>query len=97
MGWIPDDVLERLRKRQAHRINQSDQLVITSQQHRQQSANLEECLDRLNEMIQDALIPDKIRVPTKVPEHEKRRRLDEKKHRSKLKQTRSGRSSSVWD
>eukprot|EP00002_Diphylleia_rotans_P008834 TRINITY_DN18816_c0_g1_i1.p1 TRINITY_DN18816_c0_g1~~TRINITY_DN18816_c0_g1_i1.p1 ORF type:complete len:192 (+),score=42.58 TRINITY_DN18816_c0_g1_i1:44-619(+) len=95
--WIPHEVVQRLRARQQHRINQSDELVITCQEHRQQSANLQDCLDRLNEMVQDAQIPDKVRIATQVPEHEKRKRLDEKRHRSRIKSARSGKSSSIWD
>jgi len=63
-------------------------LVITAQRFREQEKNRADARGRLVEIIRAAAIPPKPRRPTKVPRASKRKRLDGKKHRARIKQNR---------
>ena len=61
---------------------------VTSQKHRTQQANRQAAVERLIDLIADALTPKKIRKETKVPRRVKQQRLEEKHRRSETKQRR---------
>ena len=63
-------------------------LVITAQRFREQEKNRADARDRLAEIIRAAAVPPKPRRPTKIPKASKRKRLDGKKHRARIKQNR---------
>lgn len=63
-------------------------VVATARNHRSQKRNREEALRRLTAELEARHRPEKPRVPTSVPKREKRRRLEEKKRRSRLKKLR---------
>lgn len=75
----------RLRQALARRIDGDGQLRITSSEHREQSRNLAAALARLERLLQDALRPRKVRVKTRPSRAARKRRLDGKKHRGKVK------------
>lgn len=81
-------VKRRLEAASAHRMTGDGILVITSQVHRDQSQNLREVLDRLRELIRDALVEPKLRTKTKPTKSSKRRRLDGKKLQGEKKRER---------
>jgi ribosome-associated protein len=64
-------------------------LVITAQRFREQDKNRSDARDRLVEIIRRAATPQKPRRATKVPKASKKKRLDGKKHRARIKQDRS--------
>lgn len=64
-------------------------LVITAQRFREQDRNRADARERLVEIIRRAAIPQKMRRDTKVPKSSKKKRLDSKKHRARIKQDRS--------
>jgi ribosome-associated protein len=64
-------------------------LVITAQRFREQDRNRTDARERLVEIIRRAAIPQKARRPTKIPKSSKKKRLDGKKHRARIKQDRS--------
>jgi len=64
-------------------------LVITAQRFREQDRNRADARERLVEIIRRAAIPQKMRRETKVPKSSKKKRLDGKKHRARIKQDRS--------
>ena len=64
-------------------------LVITAQRFREQDRNRTDARERLVEIIRRAAIPQKTRRPTKIPKSSKKKRLDGKKHRARIKQDRS--------
>ena len=64
-------------------------LVITAQRFREQDRNRADARERLVEIIRGAAIPRKMRRDTKVPKSSKKKRLDSKKHRARIKQDRS--------
>jgi ribosome-associated protein len=72
----------------ATRITKAGVLRVTSQRHRTQEANRRAAVERFAELVRDALTPEAERVPTKVPRRTKRRRLKNKRHRSRVKEQR---------
>jgi ribosome-associated protein len=82
---LPEDVKARLRARQRNRITAEGTLIIASQRFRDQERNRQDCLDRLREMILEALeapVPRKATRPTKGSQ---RRRLADKRLHSARK------------
>jgi ribosome-associated protein len=80
-------------KKLANRIDKLGRLQLTSNRHRTQYANREDVLDKMSRLIAYALTKPKPRKPTKVTAAAKRRRLDQKKRRSKTKKLRTGKTS----
>ena len=63
-------------------------IVVASRRHRSQHRNREEALGRLEAALEARTRTPKPRIPTSVPKREKRRRLEAKKRRSRLKRLR---------
>jgi ribosome-associated protein len=78
-----------LNARLAGRINKGGVLRVVSQRHRTQSANREAVVDRFARLLREALVPEKERVPVPVPRGAKERRLEEKRHRKRVKRERA--------
>jgi len=85
---LPPEALLRLRGQQRRRITTDGDLLIVSQRHRDQEQNKQECLDKLREMVAEALTAPKPRRPTKPTRGSRQRRLAAKKRRSETKQSR---------
>lgn len=85
---LPDDVRQRLLALAGSRLTAAGILIIEAKRHRTQSQNREDALERLIALIRQAAIPPKSRIATKPTKASKARRLDEKRHRSRLKRTR---------
>ena len=64
-------------------------LVVVSRKHRSQHRNREAALERLKQKLEARNRRDRPRVPTRVPKREKRKRLEEKKRRSRVKRLRA--------
>ena len=60
-------------------------IVVVSRRHRSQSRNRHDAVERLRKELEDRSRKDKPRIATSVPRAERRRRLDQKKKRSRLK------------
>lgn len=88
--WIPLAARARLAELFPSRLNNDGEFVLASDRSRSQSQNLEDCLAKLGEMIQAALIPPKIRRKTKPTRGSKERRLEGKRRQSDRKRSRSG-------
>jgi len=86
---LSDRQKELIRNHLPTRINKSGVLRVVSQKHRTQVSNRDEAVKRfaslLGESLQEALPRRKRAVPMAARE----RRLDEKKHRSRIKSIRS--------
>jgi ribosome-associated protein len=78
----------RIRSRLAHRIDAHGVLRVVSDTHRSQLRNRQDALDRLGDMIADALRQEKKRVATKPSRAAKERRIQSKKNRSGIKSLR---------
>ncbi len=85
---LDDEQRELIRDRLSHRISKAGLLSISSQGMRSQLANRRAATERLVELLQEALQVPTERRPTRVPRGVHRRRLTNKRHRSKLKTTR---------
>ncbi len=78
-------ILERL----AGRISKDGVLRVSSQLTRRQAANRRAALRRLVELLAEALTGAPPRQPTRIPEASRRRRMEDKKRRGRLKRLRS--------
>lgn len=85
---LPEQVKRRLLDSPDRRITDEGVIVIKAQRFRSQAKNREDALARLAELLRSALESPRKRVPTKPTEAARRRRLEEKLHRGRLKQSR---------
>jgi ribosome-associated protein len=72
----------------ANRINREGQVVISSQQYRDQTRNLADARQRLVSMLLSCQNPPKSRTATRPTLGSKRRRLEQKRQQSQKKQNR---------
>jgi ribosome-associated protein len=79
----------RIREALATRIDKCGVLRVVSQKHRTQEANRRAALERLCELLGEALKPKPVRRKTRVPARAREQRLKDKKHRSVLKNQRT--------
>ncbi len=82
---VHPSALARMRAAFPSYVTGDDELVVSARNFRSQSANLEDALDRIADMIRTHLRPPKQRRPTKPTRASKRRRMDAKAKRGKLK------------
>jgi ribosome-associated protein len=85
---LPADVKNRLAEQQKRFFTQDGELIITSQLTRDQDRNRDDCLEKLRAILLQALVVPKARRKTKPSRGSKRRRLENKKRRSDVKQAR---------
>ncbi|MEE2690165.1 MAG: alternative ribosome rescue aminoacyl-tRNA hydrolase ArfB [Pseudomonadota bacterium] len=85
---LPNDVKIRLVRLAGKRMTKDGEIVIEAQRFRSRERNREDARARLIELIARATTPPKPRKKTAVPKAEKRRRFENKKHRSELKSQR---------
>ncbi len=86
---LTDQQKQRICTKLATRIDKQDILRVISQKHRTQSANRKATLERLGELLQEALTRRPPRKPTRIPRSVREKRLQEKKQRGQLKRLRS--------
>ncbi len=82
---LPPFYKERLMALSDQRISKDGIVVIKAQSHRTLELNREDALDRLRELIQDAVKVQKKRRPTRPTKGSQRRRVDRKTQRGKTK------------
>ena len=82
---LPEVYKARLLKMKDRRISPAGTVIIKSQQARTQEANREKALDRLKELIKEAMRERKSRRATAPTRGSKERRLKAKETRSKKK------------
>ncbi len=87
---LPNHLKLRLMQLSDQRITREGVVVIKAQEHRTQEKNRQEALQRLRRLILSVLDRPKPRVPTRPTAASKRRRLDSKAHRGKVKKLRGG-------
>jgi len=86
--WLNDDSKTRLRTLAGRRVSNDDVITIMAQRLRTQEQNKRDALQRLHEIVSQALIVPKARRATKPSKGAKRRRVDTKVQRGKTKQLR---------
>jgi ribosome-associated protein len=82
---LPADVKERLIPMAGKRLNKKGVLVIDARRFRTQEKNRRDALERLTGLIQRAVRNPRKRLKTKPTSASRRKRLEEKRHRSETK------------
>ncbi len=86
---LSDMQKQRIFTRLSTRADKDGVIRVVSQKFRAQNANRRAAVERLQELLRAALKTKPVRKKTKVPEHARLRRLEEKKQRSILKRQRA--------
>jgi ribosome-associated protein len=84
-----DEQKKRILKRLATRADKRGVVRVVCQRNRTQKANREGAVERLRELVREALKKRRVRKKTKVPAYAREKRLAEKKKRSRLKKQRT--------
>lgn len=82
---LPGDVRDRFLKAYAGRLTTDGELVLASDEHRDQPQNIAACLEKLTELLRAVAVPPKKRKPTKPSRGAQRRRLEGKQQHSEKK------------
>lgn len=90
---LSDVQRRRILTRLATRTDKHGLLRVVSQKYRTQKANRRAAVERLRQLLADALKTRPVRKKTKIPYAAKKRRLEEKRRRSLLKRQRAKRNS----
>ncbi len=85
---LPEDVRARFLARYASRLTTAGELILTGQRSRDQSRNIEDCLERLKEMLLAVTRKPIQRRPTKPTRGSHKRRLETKRVQSGKKRNR---------
>lgn len=82
---LPENIKARLLEKLANQLTVDGDVLIRSEEFRDQDQNRSACLKRLQALIQKALFVPKKRVATKPTRSSVRKRLDSKKRHSEVK------------
>lgn len=85
---LDERVRARFVEQNRHRITESGDFILTSQRFRDQPKNIDDCHEKLRELLMRAAVQPKRRRPTKPTAGSRRRRLSDKRLRSANKQLR---------
>jgi ribosome-associated protein len=88
LAFPAPDVEARFREKQASRITAEGEVLLTSQVHRSQARNLEDCLARLAALLRAALVAPKVRRPTRPTRASKERRIEAKRRQAERRRER---------
>jgi len=86
---LPGAVKSRLLALKDQRITRDGVVVIKAQQHRSQDMNREEALARLQRLVDSVAMAPKTRRPTRPTRSSKKKRLESKLRRGRIKQLRA--------
>lgn len=70
------------------RLTEDGEIILASDAHRSQRRNRDEVAQRLAQLVREALVPPKPRRRTRPTLASRKRRLEDKKHRGKVKKSR---------
>ena len=85
---IPHEVRGRFVQKFGTRITLEGDLIITSQRYRDQASNVDDCLQKLQDMISEVLERPVIRRATKPSKASQHERVETKRENSKKKEQR---------
>jgi ribosome-associated protein len=88
---LPEDAVIRLARIAGQRMTKDGVIVIHAQRFRTQERNRSDAIDRLLELLREAMVRPVPRRATKPTFGSKQRRLEGKKHRSDVKAKRGNR------
>ena len=83
-----DEQKQMVKEKLANKINAEGFLLVKSQTERSQLGNKEEVIKKINNLISKAIIKPKKRKPTKPSKASKEKRIDSKKKKAEIKDTR---------
>lgn len=86
---VHPDIIQRFKSRYPNLINEEGKVYLSSQVHRSQKMNMDDCITKLYELLKSVQFPPKKRKPTKPKKSAVRARLDSKKLHSLKKQNRN--------
>jgi ribosome-associated protein len=84
-----DEQKKRILKRLSTRADKNGVIRVVCQRYRTQKANRQGAVERLRELLREALRKRRVRKKTAVPAYARRKRLAEKKKRGLLKKQRA--------
>jgi ribosome-associated protein len=87
-----DSQKRRILERLSRRADKNGIIRVVCQRYRTQKANKAAAVERLGELLDEALKKKTVRKKTKVPKYAREKRLEEKKRRGILKQQRTEKS-----
>jgi ribosome-associated protein len=87
-----DEQKKLILRRLATRADKDGVVRVACQRYRTQKANREGAVERLRELVGEALKKKRVRRKTKVPDYAREKRLAEKKRRSRFKKQRAERN-----
>lgn len=87
---LPAAVRERLRSLRDARIGADGVIVIKAQRYRTRERNLADAMQRLQKLVDRVAMPPRPRLPTRPTAASRRRRLEDKRRRGRLKAQRAG-------
>lgn len=85
---VNEEQKERIREKLANKIADEDQLLVKSQTERSQLGNKGEVTRKMNQLINSALIRQKVRRPTKPTRAAQEKRIETKKKNRSIKELR---------
>ena len=85
---LPDEVRARFIDKYASRLTLEGELILTSQRHRDRSRNVDDCLEKLRNMVAAVSERPTPRRATKPSRASKERRVEAKRETSEKKQRR---------
>ncbi len=85
---LPEPVLRRLAAKYPRRITAEGDLLVTSQRFRDAGRNAADCLEKLRRMLAEAAAPVRPRKRTRPTRASVRRRIEDKRLRSRKKRQR---------
>jgi ribosome-associated protein len=85
---IPDHLKPRLISQLGRRMNDRGELVLASQRYRDQSKNIDDCLEKLCDLVAAAVKLRKKRKKTATPRSSREARLRQKRSTGEKKQSR---------
>jgi ribosome-associated protein len=88
---LPADAVVRLARLAGQRMTKDGVIVIQAQRFRSQERNRADAIDRLTELLREAMVRPIPRRPTRPTLGSKQRRLEGKKRRGDIKAGRGGR------
>ena len=85
---LPDAVRRRLLRAIGSRLTAEGELIVTSQRTRDRLRNIDDCLEKVRELVLEAATPPKPRIASKPTLGSKVRRVEQKKQRASTKKLR---------